>query len=286
MIAIHTPEGIVLYANDFKFDNHPTLGKKPNYKRLQELGNDGVKVLVCDCTRADNPIKTPSEQVAKEMLRDVLLGVDSRGKAVIVTTFASHLARLKTIVGFGKEMGRKVVFLGRSLAKYTSAGEEVGIINFSKEVDIVKYGKQISKKISSLAKNLDKYLLVVTGHQGEPNSTLSKLASGIVAFPFQPEDHVVFSCTVIPSEINIANRIVLEDKLKQHHVRIFKDLHSSGHASREDLRDLLNMVKPEHIIPAHGNDTMKGALVDLAVEKGYMRDKTVHTISDGDHVSF
>ena len=286
MVVLHTSFGKIMYANDFKFDNHPTLGKKPNYARLESLGKEGIDVLICDSTRANRPMKTPSEMVAREMLRDVLLGTESKGKTVIITTFASHLARLKSIIAFGKQMGRKVVFLGRSLAKYTAAGEKVGIINFSKEVEMVKFGKQIQKKLKKIEKELDKHLLVVTGHQGEPQSTLSKMVNGVIPFQFKPEDHVVFSCTVIPSEINIENRRVLEDKLAQHHVRIFKDLHASGHASREDLRDLLNMVKPKHLIPAHGDDSMKGALMDLAVEKGYTLDKTVHMIHDGEQVSF
>jgi len=287
MVAVHTPEGIVLYANDFKFDNHPTLGKKPNYSKLEELGKKGVKVLICDCTRARQPIKTPSELVAKEMLRDVMLGVDSRGKAVIVTTFASHLARLKSIIEFGKKMNRKIVFLGRSLAKYTQAGENVDLVNFSKEVEIVKFGKQIKRKLKKIQKEgSEKYLLVVTGHQGEPKSTLSKLVNGTIPFKFNSEDHVIFSCTVIPSEVNIKNRAELEKRLREHGVRIFRDIHASGHASREDLRDLLNLVNPKHIIPAHGEEDMKQALVDLAIEKGYKKGKTVHIVHDGDKVSF
>jgi len=287
MVAVHTPEGIVLYANDFKFDNHPTLGKKPNYGKLEELGKKGVNVLVCDCTRARQPIKTPSELVAKEMLRDVMLGVDSRNKAVIVTTFASHLARLKSIIEFGKKMNRKIVFLGRSLAKYTQSGENIGLINFSKDVEIVKFGKQIKKKLKQIEKSgKEKYLMVVTGHQGEPKSTLSKMVNGILPFRFNSEDHVIFSCTVIPSEVNIQNRTELEKRLRGYGVRIFRDIHSSGHASREDLRDLINLVKPKHIIPAHGEKEMKEALVDLAIEKGYKKGKTVHIVHDGDKLSF
>ena len=136
-----------------------------------------------------------------------------------------------------------------------------------------------------MADQLDKYLLVVTGHQGEPNSVLVKMAQGIIPFPFHPEDHVIFSCGIIPSPINIENRRLLEDKLKQHHVRIFTDIHVSGHASREDLRDLLNIVKPKHLIPAHGDDGMKGALTSLAVEKGYVLGKNVHLLHDGDKLS-
>ncbi len=283
MVAIHTPYGVVIYANDFKFDNHPILGKKPNYQRLKELGEKGVKLLICDCTRAKDAIKTPSELVAKEMLRDVMLGVNSGNKAVIVTTFASHLARLKSIIEFGKKMNRKILFLGRSLAKYVRAGEKIGIINFSKDVEIIKFRDQIEKKLKIVEKmGKEKYLLVVTGHQGEPKSTLSKMANGLIPFRFYSEDHVIFSCTVIPSKINIKNRAELENKLKECGVRIFKDIHSSGHASREDLRDLINLVTPTHIIPAHGDAEMKRALADLAIEKGYENKNTVHLIKDGE----
>ncbi len=287
MVAIHTPEGIVLYANDFKFDNHPTLGKKPNYEALENLGKKGVKVLICDCTRANRPIKTPSELVAKEMLRDVMLGVDSKGKAVIVTTFASHLARLKSIIEFGKKMNRKIVFLGRSLAKYTQAGEKIDLVNFSKDAEIVKFGSQIKKRLKKIERDgKEKYLLVVTGHQGEPKSTLAKMINGEIPFKFDSEDHVIFSCTVIPSEINIKNRAEIEKRLREYGVRIFRDIHASGHASREDLRDLINLVNPENIIPAHGEKEMKDALVDLAIEKGYKKGKSVYLISDGEKISF
>jgi len=282
MVALHTKEGIILYANDFKFDNHPTLGKKPDYEKLEELGNKGVLALICDSTGAKRDIKTPSEMVAKEMLKDVMLGTGNKDNAVIVTTFASHLARLKSIVEFGKKMNRKIVFLGRSLAKYVKAGENIGIIDFSRDVEIVSFGSKIGKKLRKIEKDgRSSYLLVVTGHQGEPKATLSKMVDKKLPFKFFPEDHVIFSCTVIPSEINKSNREMIERKLKESHVRIFKDIHASGHASREDLRDLINLVKPEHIIPAHGEEDMKRALADLAIEKGYSADN-VHLINDGE----
>src|SRR3989338_3091304 len=171
MVALHTRDGTVLYANDFKFDNYPVLGKKPNYERLKELGKEGVKCLICDSTRASEPVKTPSESVAREMMKDVLLGVESSGRAIIVTTFSSHLARLKSIIDIGKGLNRKLVFLGRSLAKYVEAGEKAGVVNFSKEVEIVKYSKNIQKRLKEIQKSgSEKYLLVVTGHQGEPKS--------------------------------------------------------------------------------------------------------------------
>ncbi|MFH1399236.1 MAG: RNase J family beta-CASP ribonuclease [Candidatus Woesearchaeota archaeon] len=282
MAALHTPEGIVLYANDFKFDNFPTLGKKPNFKRLSELGEKGIKLLIVDGTRATREGKTPSESVAKEMLRDVLIATESKGKIVVVTTFSSHLARLKTIVEFGRKMNREVIFMGRSLAKYVEAGEAIGIVNFSDEVEILKYSRQVRKKLKQINRDRrEKYLLVMTGHQGEPGAVLSRILHHELAFDFEPDDHVVFSCSVIPNPTNIANRQLLENKLKKAKVRIFKDIHTSGHASKEDLRDLINMVKPEHIIPAHGDFTMTSALSDLAVDMGYRLGHNVHIMRNG-----
>ncbi len=130
MLAIHTKYGTILYCNDFKFDSTPTLGKKPNFKRLKELGEKGILALICDSTYAPLRAKTPSEAVAKEMLKEVMLGTDSTDKAVIVTTFSSHLARLKSIIEFGKKMNRKILLIGRSLSKYVYAGQDIKIIKF------------------------------------------------------------------------------------------------------------------------------------------------------------
>ena len=282
MIALHTPEGVILYANDFKFDHTPTLGKKPNFKRIEELGQQGVKALVVDSTYASDPRKMPSEAVARQMLQDVLLGVNSKGKALIVTTFSSHIARLKSIIEMGQKLGRKIVFLGRSLHKYSSAAERIGLVNFSKQVHMVRYAKQVKQELKHIAARRDKYLLVVTGHQGEPQSTLTKMADGNLPFPFSTEDHVVFSCKTIPTETNIRNRKRLEAGLRSKHVRMFLDVHVSGHAAREDLRDLLHLARPEHVIPAHGGIEMRKAMASLAEELGYSTGENVHLLDDGE----
>ncbi|MBN2421720.1 RNase J family beta-CASP ribonuclease [Candidatus Woesearchaeota archaeon] len=286
MVAVHTPEGSVLYCNDFKFDNFPVIGEKPNFKRLRELGKKKkVKLLILDSLYSHLARKTPSESIAREMLRDVMLGVPSKNKTVIVTTFASHIARLKSIVDFGTKMNRKIVFLGRSLAKYSYAAEACGIVKFSKSVEICGFSSQVKKILRKIEKQgRDKYLLVVTGHQGEPNAVLSKIVDGRLKFRLFPEDHVIFSCTTIPNALNIANRDILENKLKALKVRIFKDIHMSGHASREDHRDLIHMVNPEHIIPAHGDISKTSNLIDLAQELGYELGKTVHLMQDGQRI--
>ncbi|MEK6943073.1 MAG: RNase J family beta-CASP ribonuclease [Nanoarchaeota archaeon] len=284
MIALHTRKGVILYANDFKLDMFPTLGKKPNFKRLEELGKKGVLALICDSTYAPLPAKTPSESVAKQMLREVMLDLDSRNKHVVVTTFSSHIARLNSIVEFGQKMGRKVVFMGRSMAKYVKAAENTGIANFSDRVEILKYSNQVKRKLKKISKERGKYLMVATGHQGEPRSVLSKMMNKELKFNFMPEDHIIFSCKTIPSKTNIENRQKLEASLKAQNVRIFKDVHVSGHAAREDLRELVKILKPKNIIPAHGEPKMLSSMADLAEELGYKRGNNVHIMKNAQRI--
>ena len=284
MIALHTKEGIIIYANDFKLDLFPTLGKKPNFKRLEELGKQKVLALICDSTYAADARKMPSEAIAKEMLKEVMLGIDSKNKHVVATTFSSHIARLNSIVEFGQRMKRKIVFMGRSMSKYVRAAEATGIAKFTNRVEVLKFSGQIKRKLKKIAKDRGKYLMVVTGHQGEPKSTLAKMMNNELKFNFFPEDHIIFSCRTIPTPTNIENRQKLEANLRRFNVRIFKDIHQSGHAAREDLRDLINLVRPQHIIPAHGNRDMTNALADLAVEMGYKRGSNVHVMGNGERI--
>ncbi|MBI5392036.1 RNase J family beta-CASP ribonuclease [Candidatus Woesearchaeota archaeon] len=286
MIALHTPYGVILYACDFKFDNTPVLGDKPNYKRLQELGEKGVHTLIVECLYAHKEMKTPSEKVAKEMLQDVLYGVENKGKAVFVTTFGSHLPRIKTVIESGKKLKRKVVILGRSMGKYIKAAEDLGLVHFSRDVEIATYKSHMKKILNDVEKNRGKYIVLCTGSQGEPGSILDKILSEELPFNFGEEDHVVFSCKTIPAAINIANREALEARLKKRKVRIFTEIHVSGHAGREDLRDFINMTKPKHIIPAHGDASMKEALGSLAEEMNYKIGTNVFLMSDGQKVAF
>lgn len=282
MVAIHTKHGVILYATDFKFDNNPVIGKKPNYEALEAIGRKGVLVALVDSLYAPEDGKSPSELVAKELLRDVLLGVDSRGKAVIVSTFSSHIARLKSIIEFGHKLNRKIVFLGRSLAKYIDAAAEVNIAHFEKEGEVCRFARQVARKLKEIEKKgPEKYLIIATGHQGEPKSVLSKMTTGVLPFHFENEDHVVFSCKVIPTQINKAYREILENNLKSKGVRIFKDVHVSGHCYKEDMRDLLKYTKPEHIIPIHSEKRCMDAFTELGLEMGYKEGKTVHQLLNG-----
>ncbi len=272
MLAIHTKYGTIMYANDFKFDISPVLGAKVNFEKIKEM--NGAKCLIVDCTRAWDERKTPSESVAKEMLKDVMHGIETSENLILVTTFSSHIARLKSIIEIGKEKGRKIVLLGRSLDKYVTAAERANVIKFD-DVEIIKYKDKIRKFLKTIEKNPSKYLIIATGHQGEPEAILSNMVYGKLKYPFKRNDQIIFSCGVIPNEENIKNREFLENKMRELHVRIFKDIHVSGHAAREELRDLVDVIDPEYMIPAHGFTTFMESFKELALEMGKPKEKII-----------
>ena len=283
MIAIHTPKGAIMYANDFKFDNRPALGQRTNYERLREIDKEeGVRLLVVDSVRSNRKRKTLSEIVVKEMLRDIFIETDIvNTQAIVITTFASHITRLKSIMELTNELGRKLVFIGRSLAKYCKAAKNAGIIDFKeKGVDIAERPAEVSKWLDRVNKNKRDYVIVCTGHQGEENAVLARIAEGRTPFELKEDDKVVFSSEVIPTQVNIESSQILQSKLEPYRCKIFKDIHVSGHASREDLRDLLNMIHPRHIVPVHGDIRLKEGMIELTEELGYEEDKTLHVLQD------
>ena len=119
LVALHTPQGVIVYANDYKLDNTPILGDKPNYDALKRLQKEGVKALIIDSLYAGEERKTPSERIARDYLEEILLTINNKDNAIFVTTFSSHIARIKSIVDFGKKTNREIIFLGRSLKKYS-----------------------------------------------------------------------------------------------------------------------------------------------------------------------
>ncbi|MBI2668638.1 RNase J family beta-CASP ribonuclease [Candidatus Woesearchaeota archaeon] len=282
LVVLHTPQGKIVYANDYKFDKSPTLGQPPNFERLKQLGKEGVAVMIVECLYAHEHKKTPSESVAKEMLKDVMLGVHTEGKGMIVTTFSSHLARLKSIIELGRKLHREVIFLGRSLAKYVEAGEKIQLINFQGDITLEKHRDKVEKALRRVMKTgKEKYLLVVTGHQGEPKALLSRLARRELPWEFDKGDVVIFSCSIIPVELNRLNREKLEHELTAQGVRIFRDIHVSGHASREDHRDLIEFLQPGHIIPGHAASEKQSFIASLAEEMGFKSKKQIHLMEDG-----
>ncbi len=285
MIAVHTKKGTIVYANDFKLDDTPTVGKIPDYKRLKELGKEGVKVLIVETTRVMEEGRTPSEKIAQDMLRDVLLKADD-DRGLIVTTFSSHVARVGAIANLAKKIGRDVLILGRSMEKYIGIAEEMKIIDLPEGTHIYGEVVAVSKALRRAKKEKEKYLLIVTGHQGEPDALLTKISNKKVPYKIEKGDQVVFSANVIPNPINMAQRYALETKLKMQGARLFKGLHVSGHASKEDHRDLLKMLNPENIIPCHGSLDMVASYVELAEEEGYILNRNMFILRNGHFIEF
>ncbi|HVL87384.1 MAG TPA: RNase J family beta-CASP ribonuclease [Candidatus Thermoplasmatota archaeon] len=280
--VLHTPKGAVVYALDYKFDNTPVIGNKPDYDRIRSLGDEGVKALIVESIRADEETKTPSEAIARDMLKDYLFGLGNDRHGLIVSTFSSHTARIKSIVEFGQQMGRRVMLVGRSVEKYTAIAQEHGLLKLPKGVELVGGGREAENAMKHVTKEgKEEFLVVATGHQGEPGSLLSKIADGKTAYRVEKNDHVIFSADVIPNPTNRANRYVLETKLKGQGARLIKGAHVSGHASREDHRELLAMLEPENIFPAHGNLDMQSNFAELAENHGWKLNDSVFLSRNG-----
>jgi len=283
LIAAYTAEGLVTVAYDFKLDNTPTLGDKPDYKRLKELGSEGVKLHLSECVHIREEQRTPSEKVAKDMVIDAIDRAYLDSSAVFITSFASQIARIKSIVEANKGR-RQVVVLGRSMDNYINAAKDLGLIDTSK-FQLQGRPKEVKATIEAVAKNPEKYLVLSTGNQGEPNSVLSRIANKEYKFKFRKEDQVIFSSMTIPTPINKANRYVIERNLKEQGVRILKDVHVSGHAMREDHRDLLRILNPERVIPMHGETERLASFASLCEEEGFIIGDTVHIMTDGRYVN-
>lgn len=253
----------LVYANDFKFDNKPLLGKPSDIKSLKDLKPD---LLVIESLYSMHEGKALTESIAKEMLKDIFTTIPTN-KGLIVTTFSSHIARLKTIVEFSKKLGRKPVMLGRSLDRYTRAAALSGIYRF--KVKTIKYRRDINRflrLVSNPSNNRSKkYTLIVTGNQGEPEAVLSRMLSN---YRFK-KDVVVFSSKTIPTKTTMKNRKKLVDRLRDIDCSVYEDVHVSGHAHIEDLKNFLHITKPKLAIPTHSDNKRLRAFKRLALNEGF-----------------
>jgi ribonuclease J len=283
--AVHTPSGAILYACDFKLDRTPTIGDAPDFERLRSLGEEGVIALITESTNAGRTGKTPSEQIARDMVRDVLLGTEESDVGMIITTFASHIARINSILEVAGEMGRIPVLMGRSMDRYVVTAEKLGYIKLPENVEIYGIRKDIDRAFKKIMQNgKEKYLPIVTGHQGEPNAILVRIANGDTAYEIESGDRVIFSANVIPTPMTQANRYAVETKLRMRGARIYDNVHVSGHAYREDHWELLRMINPEHVIPAHGDIGMHSSYIEMAEDAGYVLGDTLHLLRNGEEL--
>lgn len=281
--VLHTSEGIIVYSNDFKFDNHLTLSPPPDYQRFRELGRKGVLAVIVDVTRAaeEDQVKTHSEKVARIVLNDIMEEPMKEDAGMIVTTFASHIERIQAICNIASGSNRKILLLGRSMERYCGIAEKMGILKLPDNASVYGSPNAIKRALAQANENRSEYILVTTGHQGEPDALLPRIANDKTMFNVQLGDNIIISAPVIPNPLNKANRNLMEHRLKSKGARIFANAHVSGHAGREDHRDFIKMLNPKHLIPAHGNLEMLTAYAELAEEEGYNLGNNIHILRNG-----
>nr|WP_319377373.1 RNase J family beta-CASP ribonuclease [uncultured Methanoregula sp.] len=283
--VLHTPHGAIVYALDFKLDRTPVIGEPPDFARLRQLGKEGVLALIVESTNIGRKGRCPSERVARDLVRDTLTSYEDDKNAIMVSTFSSHISRVKTIAECAHEIGRKPVLLGRSMEKYAVTAEQMKLVSFPETTSVFGNRRTVDRTLRRMMKaGKESFLPIVTGHQGEPGSILTRIATGDTPYLLAPGDKVVFSANVIPNPMNYGQRYMVEARLKLVGARIFEDLHVSGHAYREDHYEFLQLLQPQHIIPAHGSMMMTAEYTTFAGELGYTAHSTVHLLRNGERL--
>lgn len=266
----------ILCASDFKLDEEPLVGYRTDRKRLKKLPNEGLLAAMVGTVRVEDPGPTPSEAHVREQLREVMGEAGASGGLVLATTFSSHIARLKSIVDLSFEIGRTPVLVGRSLRNYCTTALEIGLVEFPKELRIHGRPNAVHNVLREVQRSKEDFVLICTGHQGEPNSVLSRIADDQLPVKISGRDSVIFSASVIPNPINESNRRLLETKLRVQGAKIYRDVHASGHAGRVDTAEFLEMVRPKHLIPCHGTSDKLRLMMEIGRELGYPNENMHH----------
>ena len=272
-IALHTPLGTVVHTGDFKIDHTPADGKSTDFAALSQIAADGVLLLLSDSTYAESEGYTASEQVVGQALEREIIGAEGR---VLVATFASLISRMQQVVDAAVKCDRKVAVIGRSMINNVKMATNMG------------YLKAPAGTIVPLneARNLplNKIVILATGAQGEPTSALVRIANGdhqdveIVA-----GDTVIISASPIPGNETLVSRTI--DNLYRQDARVLHSkialVHVHGHASREELKMMLAMVKPKFFVPVHGEYRHLVAHAAIARSMGVAEENAM-VLEDGD----
>lgn len=258
-LAIRTPAGTILHSGDWKIDKNPLVGSDIDTKRLQEIGQEGVLALVCDSTNVFVEGESLSELDVRESLTKIV--AEQKGK-VIMSCFASNVARLQTAAVVAQRTGRKIALMGRSMHRMFEIARQCGYLE---AMDHIINLNQIGKLSPS------EVMIVCTGSQGETRAALSKIVERrSPEVRLEMGDTVIFSSRVIPG--NEAEIHALERKLKTQGVTVFTSenafTHVSGHPSRQDLRQMYEWIQPKILVPVHGEHAHMEAQAALGKEVG------------------
>ncbi len=259
-LAFFTPAGTVVHTGDFKIDRTPTIPPRFSFDRFRQLGDAGVEALVCDSTNAPKPGRSPSEKEVAEELRRIITRAPHR---VAVTTFSSHVGRIRAVAEAAEEAGREVVVAGFAMRRVIEAAREVGLLEpRHRFLDEDAYGYL----------ERDRVLLLCSGSQGEPNAALSRIASDSHRnIALEEGDCVIFSSFTIPGNEKAVFSVV--NRLAMLGVEVIMNtperlVHTSGHPRQDELKELYDLVRPRRLVPMHGEFLHMRAQQKLAQAHG------------------
>ena len=242
-LRIKTPGGTVLHTGDWKVDPNPLIGGKINSERLKEIGKEGVLAMICDSTNVFSEGRSGSEQDVRKSLYNIMSRLKKR---IVVTSFASNVARMETVFYCAEKTGRQISLVGRSMHRIYKAERQCGYLkNIIEPID-PRDAKSFSR---------EKIVYLCTGSQGEPMGAMSRISASTHPDIFlEKGDAVIFSSKIIPG--NEKKLYKLHNQLVKDEIEVISEdsefVHVSGHPNREDLKDMYNWVKPKCIIPVHG----------------------------------
>ena len=272
-VYIKTPAGTVMHTGDFKLDQTPIDGVRPDYAAINRFASMGVDLLLSDSTNATKPGFTPSEAAVGPALRHIIKNAPGR---VFVASFSSHIHRLQQICDAATAVGRKVVVTGRSMVTNTAIARELGYLRIDDENIIDAYDVENIPD--------DKIVVMCTGSQGEPLSALSRMANGEhKSLSIHKGDTVIISATPVPGNEKSVQGVI--NSLSKLGCYIYDKsntlVHVSGHGSQEELKLMLAMVHPKYFMPVHGEAVHLRAHAQLARDMG-MDDDHIFVVDNGD----
>ena len=272
-LIIHTPVGVIVHSGDFKLDYTPVIGEPTDLNRLARLGTKGVLLLLSDSTYAELPGYTPSERIVSDTLDHIMSEASGR---VIVTTFASLISRIQQVIDAAAKHSRRVFITGRSMKDIVSIATKLGYLIAPPGI----LGR--FEELKHLPHN--QVVLLATGSQGEPTSALVRMANrGHPQVQIVPGDTVVMSATPVPGNEALVNKTI-DNLFRQGAYVVYEKLaqvHVHGHGSQEELKLLLNLVKPKFFIPIHGEYRHLSLHAKLAESLG-MPKNNIFILEDGD----
>ena len=274
-IALHSPNGTIVMTGDFKFDLTP-IGPMANLHKMARIGEKGVKLLMSDSTNATVPGTSLSESIVDENISEIF--ENSKNNRIILATFASNIYRLKHIIEICRKYKRKVALFGRSMDTSIDIAIKCGYIKDRKII--------ISPEEANKLKP-ESVCLLCTGSQGEPLAALSRIAAGShKQIKLMPNDVVIFSSSPIPGNAASVHKTI--NKLYLKGVKVYTnsmtEIHSSGHANKDELKLMIRLFKPEYFAPYHGEYRMLKEHCDLAISCGIPKENTF-ILENGDVLS-